>query len=65
MNYNRLKKGIAVLAVGTMLTFSIAGCSLSNNNSSNTTNTTSTTVEASDLNNLFSNRDLDASYDAS
>ena len=65
MNYNRLKKGLAVLAVGTMLTFSIAGCSLSNNNSSNTTNTTSTTVEASDLNNLFSNRDLDASYDAS
>lgn len=65
MNYNRLKKGIAVLAVGTMLTFSIAGCSLTNNNSSNTTNTTTTTVEASDLNNLFSNRDLDASYDAS
>ena len=63
MNYRKIKKGLAVLAVGTMLTFTVAGCTLSNTN--NTTNTTSSTYEASDLNNLFSDRDLDASYDAS
>ena len=66
MNYNRLKRGVAVLAVGTLLTFSITGCTLfgsttgSNNQSSNST-TASKTV---DINDLFSDRDLDASYDA-
>ena len=66
MRYNRLKKGIAVIAISTMLTFSLAGCALFNNtSSSNSTNTTSTTVEASDLNSLFTDRDQDASYDAS
>lgn len=63
MNYRKLKKGLAVLAVGTMLTFTVAGCTFENTN--NTTNTTSSTYEASDLNDLFSDRDLDASYDAS
>lgn len=63
MHYKKIKKVLAVLAIGSMLTFTAAGCSLSNN--SNSTTTSSETVEAVDINNLFSDRDLDSSYDAS
>ncbi len=63
MNY-KIKKGVAVLAVGTLLTFSITGCTLFGSNTSTNTTSNSTTAEAVDLNNLFTDRDLDASYDA-
>ena len=62
MHYNKIKKILAVMAIGSLLTLTAAGCSY--NNSSNTTST-STEVEAVDINNLFSDRDLDSSYDAS
>lgn len=63
MHYKKIKKVLAVMAIGTMLTFTAAGCSLSNSNSSSTT--TGSTTEAVDINNLFSDKDLDSSYDTS
>ncbi len=66
MRYKKMKKGVAVLAAGALLTLSITGCSTFGSSSNSTTSSnTTTTAEAVDLNNLFSDRDLDASYDAS
>ncbi len=67
MNYNKIKKGVAVLAVGTLLTFTVTGCTLfgSTTGTNNQTSNSTTTTETVDINNLFSDRDLDASYDAS
>ena len=66
MRYKSIRKGVVLLTVGTLLTLSITGCSLfGNTTSSNSSSNSTTTVTEVDLNNLFTDRDLDASYDAS
>ena len=63
MNYKKVKKGVAILTVGTLMTLSMAGCSWFGNNSSSSSSSESTALEDVDLDNLFSKRDLDSSYD--
>lgn len=61
MRYNNMIKSAALLTAAALFTVSLGGCSLFSKSSSDTT----TEAVEVDLDNLFSDRDLDASYDAS